>query len=630
MDGQLDGRAVARVLHGLTDAAPVPGDLPAVLQQLVDTAKTVLAADGVGLMLVEEDGRLRSAVSTDAAVELLEQVQADFGEGPCLTTYGAGEPVAVTDLGSDPRWIRLAAVVGQVSVRAVAAVPVRLAGVVVGTLNAYAATARAWSPEELGGLEAFADLVAGVVQGGVRLDTSQTEVGQLRHALTSRVLIEQAKGVLVAREGLDPEAAFQRLRRQARSTARPMADIAGEVIAQARPGNTAARARAAAAGSARRLAELEQVAAGFAAARTSTTVARLAVDRGLRALDAQAGLIGLNSADGQALELVAWAGYPVQVVTPWRRIPLEAPTPLTEVARNGGAIWVSTTEEFQARYPAVPKVVEHQAHVAIGLVVEGRPAGALGISFIQARSFSEVDRRFVQALASHCAQALERVRLTEQARAARTKVAAAQARAISAERAAVAAQANALRARQQAGYLAEVSAMLASTTDLPAVLEQMAWLAVPRLGDWCQLHLQQPDGGIRQHTIAHSDPADAPVLARLTDRGPIDLTGAHPAAHAGQADQALLVDQLDPALLHRIARDADHLELLTALNIGSAMVVPLTGRTRILGTITLASHQPGRYSEADLTLAQNLARRTATAIEHADRARHPDPPTPSP
>jgi GAF domain-containing protein len=52
------------------------------------------------------------------------------------------------------------------------------------------------------------------------------------------------------------------------------------------------------------------------------------------------------------------------------------------------------------------------------------------------------------------------------------------------------------------------------------------------------------------------------------------------------------------------------------------MVVPLAGRTRILGAITLASHQPGRYTQADLTLAQNLARRTAAAIEHADRSYH--------
>ncbi|HET8788228.1 MAG TPA: GAF domain-containing protein, partial [Actinomycetes bacterium] len=427
------------------------------------------------------------------------------------------------------------------------------------------------------------------------------------------------------------EVAFQLLRHQARNTARPMVEVAAGIISQARQRNTPTAAQAAAARSARRLAELEQVAVGFAAARTSTTVARLLVDRGLRALDAQAGLVGLNTADGQVLELVAWAGYPVQVVTPWRRIPLEAPTPLTEVARNGGAIWLSTTEDFQARYPDVPVVVEHQAHVAIGLVVEGRPAGALGISFLQARSFSEVDRRFVQALASHCAQALERVRLAEQARAARTKLATAQARALTAERAALAAQANALRAREQASYLAEVSAMLASTTDVEAVLEQMAWLAVPRLGDWCQIHLRQPDGTTRHHTIAHSDPADAEVLARLTDREPLDLTGAHLVAHAEQPGQApLLLDQLDQAVLGRSARDADYLELLTALNLGSAMVVPLPGRTRMLGTITFASHQPGRYTQADLTLAQNLARRTATAIEHADRAHHPNPPTPTP
>ena len=78
-----------------------------------------------------------------------------------------------------------------------------------------------------------------------------------------------------------------------------------------------------------------------------------------------------------------------------------------------------------------------------------------------------------------------------------------------------------------------------------------------------------------------------------------------------------MLEQLTPDIVGRIAQDADYLELLTALDLGSVLVVPLAGRTRILGTITLASHQPGRYTQADLTLAQNLARRTA-AIEHAD------------
>jgi GAF domain-containing protein len=262
MEDQLDGRAVARALRGPAEIAPAPGDLHAVLQQLVDAARTVLAADGIGLMLAGEEGQPRSLVTTDAVAELLEQVQQDFGEGPGVAAYTQGEPVAVTDLGADPRWIRLAAVVGQVSVRAVASVPVRLGGVVVGALNAYAVASRAWTPEELGGLDAFAELAAGVMAGGVRLDHRQAEVGQLRHALTSRILIEQAKGVLVAREGLDDRAAFQRLRRQARNAARPMVDVAAEVIDQARQGSGAARAQVAAAGSARRLAELEELAAG--------------------------------------------------------------------------------------------------------------------------------------------------------------------------------------------------------------------------------------------------------------------------------------------------------------------------------------------------------------------------------
>ena len=465
MEDQLDRRAVTRALRGLADAAPAPGDLPAVLQQLVDTARTVLGVDGIGLTLAGEDGRPRSLATTDAVAQLLEQVQQEFGDGPSLAASTQGEPVAVTDLGADPRWIPLAAVVAQVSVRAVASVPVRLGGVVGGALNAHATTSRAWTPEELGRLEAVAELAAGLLAGGVRLAHSQAEVGQLRHALTSRILIEQAKGVLAAQEGLDDNGAFQRLRRQARNAARPMVEVAADLVDQARQGGGAARAKAkakaqtqaAAAESARRLAELEQVAAGFAAARTSTTVARLVVDRGLRALDAQGGLVGLISPDGEVLEVVAWAGYPVQAVTPWRRIPLRAQVPLAEAAREGTAVWLPNPAAFEARYPDVTLIDRYQARAAVGLVVDGRPAGAIGFSFVQARTFPEVDRRFVQALAAHCSQALERVRLTEQARVARTRLAAAQARALSAERAAIVAQTNALRARQQAGYLAEVS-----------------------------------------------------------------------------------------------------------------------------------------------------------------------------
>ena len=137
-------------------------------------------------------------------------------------------------------------------------------------------------------------------------------------------------------------------------------------------------------------------------------------------------------------------------------------------------------------------------------------------------------------------------------------------------------------------------------------------------GDWCQVCVDAPDGTIRHHTVAHSTPADAAALARLADRGPIDLTGAH---LTPDADQSLLLEQLTPDVVGRIAQDADHLELLIALDLGSAMVVPLAGRTRILGTITFGQPptrplHPGRPHPGP---------EPGPADRHRHRARRPYP-----
>jgi GAF domain-containing protein len=86
---------------------------------------------------------------SDAAMELLEQIQHDFGEGPCLLAYDEDRVVAVEDLGSERVWDRLAAVVGQLQVRGVLSVPVRLASQPVGTLDVYVNEPRAWTPGEV-------------------------------------------------------------------------------------------------------------------------------------------------------------------------------------------------------------------------------------------------------------------------------------------------------------------------------------------------------------------------------------------------------------------------------------------------------------------------------------------------
>jgi GAF domain-containing protein len=138
---------------------------------------------------------------SDAAMELLEQVQHDFGEGPCLAAFAEDRVVAVQDLRRELAWDRIAVVVGQLGVRGVLSVPVRLAGQPVGTLDVYVTQPRAWSAGEVEAVGALAVVTAELVSTGVELAVRDAEVAQLRQALASRVWIEQAKGVLAATGG---------------------------------------------------------------------------------------------------------------------------------------------------------------------------------------------------------------------------------------------------------------------------------------------------------------------------------------------------------------------------------------------------------------------------------------------
>jgi len=229
----VDGQLVARTVGELRAMLAEADDLLAGLQRVVDATRTVVEVDGVGLTLAQEDGPPRWVATTDRAMELLEQIQQDFGEGPCLAAYAEDRVVAVEDLRRAPRWDRIAVVVGQLQVRGMVSVPVRLAGQPVGTLNAYTTSPRAWSAQEIDALGALAAVTADLVHTAVELANREVEVAQLRQALVSRVWIEQAKGVLAGTRGISPDAAFQQLRARARSSKRKLADLAQEVVQDA-------------------------------------------------------------------------------------------------------------------------------------------------------------------------------------------------------------------------------------------------------------------------------------------------------------------------------------------------------------------------------------------------------------
>jgi GAF domain-containing protein len=238
----VDGQLVARTVGELRATLPQEGDLLARLGRVVEATRMVVGVDGTGLTLAHEDGQPRWVAVSDAAMELLEQIQHDFGEGPCLAAFAEDRVVAVEDLGSERVWDRIAAVVGQLHVRGVLSVPVRLADQPVGTLDVYVTQPRAWSTGEVQALGALAVVTAELVSTGVELANREVEVAQLRQALANRVWIEQAKGVLAATRGVDPDQAFQHLRRQARSSSRKLADLAHQVVQEAQRERIAALA----------------------------------------------------------------------------------------------------------------------------------------------------------------------------------------------------------------------------------------------------------------------------------------------------------------------------------------------------------------------------------------------------
>src|SRR4029450_659023 len=255
-------------------ALPDPGGLFATLQRVIDATREVFQVDGASLALAHEDGSLRWVVVTDGAAGQLEDTQRELGEGPGLAAYGDTVAVTVLDLATDRGFARLATVVTPKGLRGVLAVPVVVAGRPVGALSVYATEWCPWSGIDVTAVGAYAGVVAELVAASMALGARDAEVAELTPAVTARVWVEQAKGALVATEGLDPAAANERLRARAGASQRTVADVAREVVQDAQRDRTAvmaaerARSRAAEARAAHAEAALE---AAPAAAREKDT-----------------------------------------------------------------------------------------------------------------------------------------------------------------------------------------------------------------------------------------------------------------------------------------------------------------------------------------------------------------------
>jgi GAF domain-containing protein len=233
----IDPTDLAKSIGALGSLDPERGLAPT-LQQIVDAAKQLFAADGAGLMLVDADGQLRWASASNQTAQALEDGQERLAQGPCAVAFSQRLPACIRDIHTEPDWQEFAKVLVGEGICAALSVPVELDGGVIGTLDVYVAQPREWGPSEVAALQAYGGLVASLLMAAVTAQVKGRLADQLQAALEHRWLIEQAKGVIMGREDLDAQAAFERLRRAARSSTRRLADVAKDVTAgQSLPAN---------------------------------------------------------------------------------------------------------------------------------------------------------------------------------------------------------------------------------------------------------------------------------------------------------------------------------------------------------------------------------------------------------
>jgi serine phosphatase RsbU (regulator of sigma subunit)/transcriptional regulator with GAF, ATPase, and Fis domain/anti-sigma regulatory factor (Ser/Thr protein kinase) len=349
-------------------------------------------------------------------------------------------------------------------------------------------------------------------------------------------------------------------------------------------------AREAAERAAARLASLQAVAAGLTRALGTTEVADVVLGRGVAETGARSASLCLLQPDGETVAIVAAAGYSTDVRERWHTFPVSADLPASDAIRTGQAVYLRSAEERDARYPVFrdTPVVDNGAFAIVPLTVQpGRVLGAIAVGYAHSREFGAEDRDFLNALAGLTAQALDRARLHDTVVAAGARFA----------------------------FLAEASDLLNASLALEDTLRALVALAVPRLGDWCSVHLLE-DGEPRFVAAAHVDEDRKAAAEELHRRWPVRLGEAGIGTVLVDGRPALF--QVVPEeLLSTAARDEEHLAHLRDLGFGSGMAVPLTGGGTVVGALGVANGRGRVVTDEDFALAQDLGARAGAAVVNA-------------
>jgi GAF domain-containing protein len=222
---------LTRTFVELADTLVADFDVTDLLTLVAERCVEILDVDAAGLMLAGADMQLRLIASSSEAMRVLELFELEAEEGPCVDAFRTGTPAINYDLEAvKGRWPRFSAEALAAGFHAADALPLRLRGIVVGALNLFRKESGEMAPADVTVAQALADIATiAILQHRAALEAEVVNT-QLQNALDSRVVIEQAKGMVAERLQLTMEQAFSTLRGHARTRNLRLGDVANDVI----------------------------------------------------------------------------------------------------------------------------------------------------------------------------------------------------------------------------------------------------------------------------------------------------------------------------------------------------------------------------------------------------------------
>jgi len=345
-----------------------------------------------------------------------------------------------------------------------------------------------------------------------------------------------------------------------------------------------------------RLRTLQEVTSALGQALTTTEVARVVTQQGVRATGAFAGTLVMPGPAGTLVTRDA-VGYEADIVEPWRTFPADADVPVADALRDARAVFLHA-HDAHARYPAIAAFLRGRtrAVAAIPLAYAGQVLGGMTLAFDHDDALLPDGQAYALTVAEQCAHALERARLYDAQR----------------------------NAYERAALLAQASDMLTSTLNVRETLAAVTELAIEHVADWCSVHL--PPEEFRQDeretrrlnlvAVAHRDPTRVAFLRDLLEAPP-NPASPHSNERIYWSGEPRLTSAFPDAWIAAMPeapqRDATH-----AFGRHAVMTVPMIARGRPVGLLQLATRTHERaYGPDDLAFAVELARRAALALENA-------------